>query len=160
MQSPLPMTHSTALHYWCIPLISSTKTGTMLVAPNSSSAWHPADAQSVHVDQHALISPSLRSNPVNPKENQSWIFIERTDDIAKAPILWPPDMNSWLVGKDPDAGYCERLRAGGEEGNKGWDGWMAPPTQWTRVWANSGRWWRTGKPGVLQSMGCKELDTT
>ena len=38
-------------------------------------------------------------------------------------------------------------------GDRGWDGWMASPTQWTGVWANSERWWRTGKPGVLQSMG-------
>ena len=50
--------------------------------------------------------------------------------------------------------WCwERLRAGGEGGYRGWDDWMASPTQWTWVWANSRRWWRTGKPGVLQSMG-------
>ena len=47
----------------------------------------------------------------------------------------------------------ERLKAGGEKSDRRWDGWMASPTQWTWVWANSGRWWRTGKPGVLQSMG-------
>ena len=41
--------------------------------------------------------------PVNPKGNQSWIFIERTDDEAEAPIFWPPDVKNWLVGKDPDA---------------------------------------------------------
>ena len=40
--------------------------------------------------------------PVNPKENQSWIFIGRTD--AEAPPHWPPDAKSWLIGKDPDAG--------------------------------------------------------
>ena len=40
--------------------------------------------------------------PVNPKENQSWIITGRTD--AEAPILWPPDVNSWLTGKDPDSG--------------------------------------------------------
>ena len=45
-----------------------------------------------------------------------------------------------------------RLKAGGEEDNKGWDGWMASPTRWTWVWVNSGSWWRTGKPGVLWSM--------
>ena len=38
-------------------------------------------------------------------------------------------------------------------GDRGWDGWMASLTQWTWVWVNSGRWWRTGKPGVLQLMG-------
>ena len=42
--------------------------------------------------------------PVNPKENQPWIFIGRTDAEAEAPILWPPDVKSWLTGKDPDAG--------------------------------------------------------
>ena len=42
--------------------------------------------------------------PVHPKGNQSWIFIERTDDEAEAPILWPPDVKNWLIWKDPDAG--------------------------------------------------------
>ena len=40
-----------------------------------------------------------------------------------------------------------------QRGDRGWDGWMASPTQWTWVWASSGRWWRTGKPGVLRSVG-------
>ena len=40
--------------------------------------------------------------PVNPKGNQPWIFIARTDAEAEAPILWPPDMKSWLIRKDPD----------------------------------------------------------
>ena len=42
--------------------------------------------------------------PVNPKGNQSWIFIEKTDAEAEYPILWPPDVKSWLIAKDPDAG--------------------------------------------------------
>ena len=42
--------------------------------------------------------------PVNPKGNQTWIFIAGTDVEAEAPILWPPDMKNWLIGKDPDAG--------------------------------------------------------
>ena len=54
--------------------------------------------------------------------------------------------------------WCwERLKAGGEGDNKGQDGWMASPTQWTWVWASSRRWWRTGKPGMLQSMGSKRV---
>ena len=49
--------------------------------------------------------------------------------------------------------WCwERLRAEGEGDDRGWDGWMASPTQWAWVCANSGRWWRTGEPGVLQSL--------
>ena len=42
--------------------------------------------------------------PVHPKGNQSWIFIERADTEAEAQILWPPDAKNWLIGKDPDAG--------------------------------------------------------
>ena len=46
-----------------------------------------------------------------------------------------------------------KIEAGGEWGDRGWSGWMVSPTQWTWVWANSRRWWRKGRPGVLQSMG-------
>ena len=42
--------------------------------------------------------------PVHPKGDQSWVFIGRTDAEAETPILWPPDVESWLIGKDPDAG--------------------------------------------------------
>ena len=45
---------------------------------------------------------SKESQPAHPKANQSWIFLGRTD--AETPILWPPDVNNWLIGKDPDAG--------------------------------------------------------
>ena len=50
--------------------------------------------------------------------------------------------------------WCwERLKARGEGDDRGWDGWMASPTQWTWVWVSSRSWWWTGRPGVLQSMG-------
>ena len=49
--------------------------------------------------------------------------------------------------------FWERLKARGEGDDRGRDGWMVPPIQWTWVWASSGSWWRTGKPGMLQSMG-------
>ena len=48
--------------------------------------------------------------PVNPKGNQSWIFIGRTDAEAETPILWPPDVKNWFSGKDPDAGKTEGRR--------------------------------------------------
>ena len=51
----------------------------------------------------------------------------------------------------------ERLRAGGEGDNRGWDGWMASPTQWTWVWVDSGSWWWTGRPGVLKFMGSQRV---
>ena len=54
--------------------------------------------------------------------------------------------------------WCsERLKAGGEGDDRGWNGWMAPPTQWTWVWVNSESWWWTGKPGVLQYMGSQRV---
>ena len=54
--------------------------------------------------------------------------------------------------------WCsERLKAGGEGDDRGWDGWMASLTQWTRLWASSESWWWTGRPGVLQSMGLQRV---
>ena len=92
--------------------------------------------------------------PIHPKGNQSWIFIGRTDVEAETPILWPPDAKGWLIWKD----WCwERLKAGGEGDDGGWDGWIASPTQWTWVWVNSGSWWWAGRPGVLQSMGSQRV---
>ena len=57
--------------------------------------------------------------------------------------------------------WCwEKPKAEGEEGDRGWEGWIASPIQWTWTWANSRRWWGTGRSGVLQSMGVKESDMT
>ena len=54
--------------------------------------------------------------------------------------------------------WCwEGLGAGGEGDDRGWDGWMASPTRWTWVWMNSGRWWWTGRPGVLRFMGSQRV---
>ena len=93
--------------------------------------------------------------PVNPKRNQSWIFTGRTDDKAETPntlATWCKELTHWKIP------WCwERLEAGGEGDNRGWDGWMASRTRWTWVWASSGSWWWTGKPGVLQSMGLQRV---
>ena len=51
----------------------------------------------------------------------------------------------------------ERLKARGQWDNRGWDGWMSSPTRWTWVWVNSGSWWWTGRPGMLQSMGLQRV---
>ena len=84
--------------------------------------------------------------PVNPKGDQSWVFIWGTDAEAEAPILWPPDAESPLIRKDPEAGKHWRQEKG-----------LTSPTQWTWVWASSGRWWRTGRPGVLHYMGFQRV---
>ena len=66
------------------------------------------------VGKKTLESPldSKEIKPVNPKGNQSWIFIGRTDAEAEALILWPPDAKNWLIGKDPDAGKDGRPEKG------------------------------------------------
>ena len=64
---------------------------------------------------------------------------------CEEPALWE---RPWCWG---------RLRARGEGGDRGWDVWMTSSTQWIWVWANAGRWWRTGKPGVLRSMGSQRV---
>ena len=78
--------------------------------------------------------------PVNLKGNQPWIFIEGTGAEAATPILWPPDEKKWLIGKDPDSGKDWRPEEKGMTGR-------------TWVWVSSGKWWKTRKPSVLQSMG-------
>ena len=64
--------------------------------------------------------------PVNPKGNRFWIFIGRTDHKAEAPILWPPDAKSWLIGKDPDAGKDSGQEEKGmiEDEVVGWHHWL------------------------------------
>ena len=90
--------------------------------------------------------------PVNPKGSQSWIFIGRTD--TEAQILWSPDVKSQLIRIDPHAGKIESRRRRGLQRQ---DGWMALPTQWTWVWASSGKSWSLAH---CSPWGCKELDTT
>ena len=92
---------------------------------------------------------------VNPKGNQSWIFIGRTDNCS-----WTSNtLATWYKELTHlKRLWCwKRLKAGGEGDNRGWDGWMASLTQWIWVWASSGSWWWTGKLGVLQSMGSQRV---
>ena len=105
--------------------------------------------------EKGLESPlDKKIKPINLKGNQPWIFIGRTDAEAEAPILWPPDVKSWLIWKDPTAGKDWGQE---EKGMTGWDGWMASLTQWTWVWVSSGSWWWAGKPGVLHFMGLQRV---
>ena len=78
--------------------------------------------------EKTLPSPldSKMIKPVNPKGNQLWIFIGRTDAEAEAPILWPPDVKSQLIGKNPDAGkYWKQEEKGMTEDQIiGWHHWL------------------------------------
>ena len=97
--------------------------------------------------ENDLDSEEIQS--VHPKGDQSWVFIGRTDAEAETPILWPTHAKSWLIGKDPDA---EKDRGQEEKGTTEDEmvGWHHRLNGW--VWVNSGSWWWTGRPGVLQSM--------
>ena len=101
-------------------------------------------------------SDSKEIQPVHLKGNQSWIFFGRTDAEAETNTLatWCEELTHL---KRP---WCwERLKAGGEGDDRGWDGGMASPIQWTWVWVSSGNWWWTGKPGMLQSMRSQRVMT-
>ena len=98
---------------------------------------------------------SREIQPVHPKGHQSWI------------LNWKDWCWSW--NSNTMATWCketihlkrswcwERLKAGREEDDREWDGWMASLTWWTWVWGGSRSWWWTGKPGVLQSMGSQRV---
>ena len=90
--------------------------------------------------------------PVHPKGDQSWVFIGRTDAKAETLATWCEELTHL---KRP--WYWERLKAGGEGDDRGWDGWMASQTQWTWAWVGSGSWWWTGRPGILQFTGLQRV---
>ena len=91
--------------------------------------------------------------PVHSEGGQPRDFFGRNDAKAETPVLWPPHSKSWLVGKD----WCWEGLGAGEGDDRGWDGWMASLTRWTWVWVNSGSWWWTGRPGMLQFMGSQRV---
>ena len=92
-------------------------------------------------------SPSWRKSILNI-HCKDWCWGWNSNPLA----TWWEELTHW---KRP---WCrERLKAGGDGDDRGWDGWMASLTQW--VWASSGSWWWTGRPGVLQSMGRKDWVT-
>ena len=88
---------------------------------------------------------------VNPRGNQPWIFIGRTDARAGAPILWPPDVKSWLIGKDSDAAkdWGQEEKGTIEDEMVGWYHWLNRH-EFEQVLVDGKR---KEKPGVLQSMG-------
>ena len=108
------------------------------------------------VGEDSWESLGLQGDPTSPFWRRSalgFLFL-RNDANTETPVLWPPHVKRWLVGKD----WCwEGLGAGGEGDDRRWDGWMASPTRWTWVWVNSRSWWWTGRPGVLRFMGLQRV---
>ena len=95
--------------------------------------------------------------PVNPKGNKSWIFIRRTDTEAEAPILWPPDMNSWLKGNESDAGkdWEQEKKGATEDEIVGWHHWLSGHEFEKTLGDGEGQ----GSLVSQSPWGCKEFDT-
>ena len=96
--------------------------------------------------------------PVHPKEDQSWVFIGRTNDEAETLIIWPPNVKSWLIWKDPDAGkdWGQKEKGMTEDEMPGWHHQLdAHEVEWTPGVGD-------GQGGLecCDSWGCKESDTT
>ena len=91
--------------------------------------------------------------PVSPKGNQPWILIARTDD--EAPILWSPDMKSWLIGKGPDAGKGQEEKGETENEMAGWCRFNGHEFDQTQGDSEG-----QGSLVCCSSWGCKEPDTT
>ena len=103
------------------------------------------------VGEDSWESLGLQGNPTCPSWRRSVLRVHWKDWCwswnSNTLTTWCEELTHW---KRP---WCwERLKAGGEGDDRGWDGWMASPTRWRWVWANSGSWRWTGRPGVLWSM--------
>ena len=92
-------------------------------------------------------SPSYRKSVLDIHWKH-WCWIWNSNTLA----TWCEELAHW---ERPC--FWERLKAGGGADNRKWDGWMASPIQWTVVCANTGDWWWTGRPGMLQSMGSQKV---
>ena len=109
--------------------------------------------------EKTLESPldSKEIKPVNPKGIQSWIFIGRTDVKAETPILWPPDMKSWITGKDPDGGKDGRQEEKGVTENEVVGRHhQLNGHEFEHLWDSEGQW----SLACCSPWGCKESDKT
>ena len=110
--------------------------------------------------ENTLESPldSKETQPVDPKGNQSWIFIGRTDAEAETPVLWPPYVKSWLIGKDSDAGrdWGQEDKGMTEDEMAGWHHWLdGHEFEWTLGYGDG-----QGGLACCTSWGRKESDAT
>ena len=93
--------------------------------------------------------------PVHSEEDQPWDFFGRNDAKAETPVLWPPHVKGWLIGKDSDAGrdWGQEEKGSTEDEMAGWHHWLnGRESVWTK-----GRWWWTGRAGVLWFMGSQTV---
>ena len=107
-----------------------------------------------HQSSRGHLAPPLTLQTIQLKISDWGVVCPRLNIEAETPILWPPDVESWLIWKDPDAGKDWGPRRRGQQRMR-W--WIASPTQWTWVWVDSGSWWWTRRPGMLWFMGSQRV---
>ena len=128
-------------HYGCVQLDSKARRSTKELMPLNcrvgEDSWEPVGLQGDPTSQ------SLGKSTLNTHwKDCCWSW------NSSILVIWWQHLTHW---KSP---WCwEIMRAEGEEGIRGWDGWMASPMQWTWTWTNFRGWWETGRPGMLQPMG-------
>ena len=108
------------------------------------------------VGEDSWESLGLQGDPTSQSSGKSFLNIHRKDWCqswsSNTFATWCEELIHWKRSS-----CWERLKAGGEGDDRGWDGWMASMTRWTWVWAHSVYLWWTGKPGVLQSIGWQRV---
>ena len=113
------------------------------------------DALNCGVGEDSWESLGPQGDPTSPFWRRSALNIHWKDWCwswsSNTSATWYEEQTHW---KRP---WCWKIEVWSRRDDREWDGWMASPTQWTWVWVNSRRWWRTGKPGVLQSMGLQRV---
>ena len=92
--------------------------------------------------------------PVHPRGDQSWVMVGRM--MLKLKLQYFSHLMRRADSFEKTL-MLERLSAGGEGDSRGWDGWMASPTQWTCIWVDSTSWWWTGRPGLLWFSGSQRI---
>ena len=124
--------------------------------------WTLKKAERQRIDAFELWCWRLLRVPWTPRRSNHCVLKEISPEYSLEGLMlklklqylatWCKELTHW---KRP---WCwEILKAGGEEDDRGWDGWLASLTRWTWVWVSSKSWWRTGKPGMLQSMGLQRV---
>ena len=134
----------------------------MLILCRSWNVIQRAWVQNTYYSSFSLLIIFGPEEPKTWKSSKAKYTRETSNSLISLYIIWLQHPNikskisisnsakSWLIGKDSDAG-----RDWGQD--RGWDGWMASLTRWTWVWVNSGSWWWTGRPGVLQFKGSRRV---
>ena len=126
------------------PLSSPSPPALNLSQHQDSYLGNPVDREAWQAKVHRDTKSWTQGKSVLDVHWKDWCWSWNSNILA----FWCEELTHW---KRP---WCwERLRAGGEGDDRGWDGWMASLTRWTWVWVNSGSWWWTGRPGTLQFTG-------